>query len=267
MNYKLIAMDFDGTLLNDKKEIGERTKETLIKYKKKGYKIVGVTARALLSAKAAIPFEIFDYLVLNNGVNLYDVSEEKENYVGKISKQSASKIVEIVENFGCQINYIDFISSTTYYSYKKKKNSNISFIKDIDTIEEVKEDIARMNLFFFDWNPIDEVCRCINAEQEDVDCFIMQDSGSQEKWLVVNPKGVDKKITLENLGKKLHIKLEEMIFFGDGLNDLPIMENIGCSVAMGNALDEIKEKADYVTSTNNEDGIAVFLEKHLKKDN
>lgn len=265
MNYKLIAMDFDETLLNDKKEIGERTKEILIKCRKKGYKIVGVTARALLSAKAMIPFEIFDYLVLNNGVNLYDVSKKKESYVGKISKQSASKMVEIVENLDCKINYIDFISSTTYYSYQKKKNSNVSFIKNINTIDEINEDIARMNLFFTDWNLIDEVCKYINKEQENVNCFVMQDSGGQEKWLVVNPKGVDKKITLENLGKKLHIKLEEMIFFGDGLNDLPIMGKVGCSVAMGNALDEIKEKADYVTLTNNEDGIAMFLEKYLKK--
>lgn len=267
MNYKLIAMDFDGTLLNDQKEIGERTKEALKRYREEGYKIVGVTARALLSAKTVVPFDLFDYLILNNGVNLYDVLKEEGSYVGKISKKSASKIVEIVENFDCQINNIDFISSTIYYSYKKKKNSSLSFIKDVDTVEEIEEDIARMNLFFSDWSHIDEICEHINKEQNDINCFIMQDSGSQEKWLVVNPKGVDKKITLENLGRKLHIKLEEMIFFGDGLNDLPIMENVGCSVAMGNALDEIKEKADYVTLTNNEDGIAIFLENNLKNHN
>lgn len=107
------------------------------------------------------------------------------------------------------------------------------------------------------------MCQQINKECDDVNCFIMQDSGSPQKWLVINPVGVDKKITLENLGKKLHIKLGEMMFFGDGLNDLPIMESVGCSIAMGNALEVVKEKADYVTLSNNEDGIAAFLEEHL----
>lgn len=86
----------------------------------------------------------------------------------------------------------------------------------------------------------------------------------KEKWLVVNPKGLDKRVTLEQLGKKLNIKLEEMIFFADGLNDLPVMEAVGCSVAMGNALDIIKEKANETTLSNNEDGIAISLEKKIK---
>lgn len=150
MNYKLIAMDFDGTLLDDKKEIGWKTKEALIKYRNEGYKIVGVTARALFSAKETIPFEFFDYLILNNGVNLYKVLQEEESYIGLISKNSASNIIELVESFSGQIDHIDVTSGTTYYSYQKKKNSNLFFIKDIDTLEEIKEDIARMNVFLSD---------------------------------------------------------------------------------------------------------------------
>lgn len=80
-------------------------------------------------------------------------------------------------------------------------------------------------------------------------------------WLVINPKGINKRTVLEELGKKLEIEMEEMIFFGDGLNDLPLMDSPVYSVAMGNALDVVKEHANEVTLSNNEDGISRVLLK------
>lgn len=261
MKYKLIAMDLDGTLLNDKKEISLRTKETLLKCKEKGYLIVGVTARTLCSTENVAPLNLFDYLILNNGAYIYDVLNKIGNYVGKVDRKCAIEITKYVEKFSEQI---DFVSGTIYYIYKKKKNSNLSFIKDIDSIEEMQEDIARMNIFLLNQDDVNSINEQINCQYEDVNCFITQDSTKKEKWLVVNPKGLDKRVTLEQLGKKLNIKLEEMIFFADGLNDLPVMESVGCSVAMGNALDIIKEKANEITLSNNEDGIAISLEKKIK---
>lgn len=93
----------------------------------------------------------------------------------------------------------------------------------------------------------------------------MQDSNSSLKRLSINPKGVNKASALENLGKDLNIKLEEMIFFGDGLNDLEVMEKVGCSVAMENALEEVKNKAKFITKSNNDNGVAIYLEKILNE--
>lgn len=95
--------------------------------------------------------------------------------------------------------------------------------------------------------------------------FYNADSGSTDKWLVLNPKGVNKANTLKELGKIEDISLDEMIFFGDGLNDLDVMKEVGLSVAMYNALDEIKESAKEITQTNNEDGIVKFLDKKLNR--
>lgn len=264
MKYKLIAMDFDDTLLNSKKEIGEKTKECLKKYKEKGYKIVGVTARALLSAKKGVPFDLFDYLILNNGCNMYDVGKNKEIVIGKLDTNCVSKITKLVDKFMNQVDYVDYISGTTYYSYKKKK-STVSFIKNIHSLEEIKEEVLRMNIFLKDWSHIVELQELINQYHKDVNCFIMQDSGAEKQWLVVNPKGIDKKLVLESLGKQWKIGLSEMIFFGDGLNDLVMMESVGCSVAMGNSLEVVKKKANYVTLSNDEDGIAVFLDNYLQE--
>ncbi len=62
-----------------------------------------------------------------------------------------------------------------------------------------------------------------------------------------------------------NISLDEMIFFGDGLNDLEVISEVGLGVAMGNALDEIKDKSKEVTDSNNNDGIVKFLDKKLNR--
>ena len=66
----------------------------------------------------------------------------------------------------------------------------------------------------------------------------MQSSDDNKKWLVVNPIDIDKKVTLSHLGDELGISLDEMIFFGDGLNDLEVLEGVGLGVGMGNALQD-----------------------------
>ena len=122
-----------------------------------------------------------------------------------------------------------------------------------------------MNAFLKDTGKVKDYYELIRTKYDNVNCFIMQDSDSINKWLVINPKGVNKANTLKELGKMENISLDEMIFFGDGLNDLEVMDEIGLGVAMGNALEEIKEKAREVTETNNEDGIVKFLDRKINR--
>jgi len=260
-NFKLIAMDFDDTLLSSEKQVTMKTKDMLLKCKENNYKIVGVTARTLKSAEDVVPLEIFDYLILNNGAYLYDVEKKLGTYISELGQNDVMSIIDLVDDESSQI---DLISGTVYYFYKNKKNSSLPFLKDIDALDEVHEPIARMNIFLNDENKVGYCKNLINEKCGNVNCFIMKSSNSS-KWLVVNPKGIDKGVTLENLGKDINIRLDEMIFFGDGLNDLEVMETVGYSVAMGNALDEIKARADEITLSNDEDGIGVCLEKILKK--
>ena len=262
MNYKLIAMDFDGTLLRDDKTISENTKNILKLYKDLGYLIVGVTARTLKSAKDVIPLDIFNYLIINNGVSIYNVDSNEMIYQGNIDKDTAKAITEEIESF-CE--QIDYVTDNMYYIYINKKNSNLDFIRDISSIEEIDEPVARMNAFLKDIDKVKDYYELISTKYDNVNCFIMQDSDSINKWLVINPKGVNKANTLNELGKIENISLDEMIFFGDGLNDLEVIAEVGLGVAMGNALEEIKEKAREVTETNNEDGIVKFLDRKINR--
>ena len=262
MNYKLIAMDFDGTLLRDDKTISENTKNILKLYKDLGYLIVGVTARTLKSAKDVIPLDIFNYLIINNGVSIYNVDSNEMIYQGNIDKDTAKTITEEIESL-CE--QIDYVTDNMYYIYINKKNSNLDFIRDISSIEEIGEPVARMNAFLKDIDKVKDYYELISTKYNNVNCFIMQDSDSINKWLVINPKGVNKANTLKELGKMENISLDEMIFFGDGLNDLEVMAEVGLGVAMGNALEEIKDKSKEVTESNNEDGIVKFLDRKLNR--
>lgn len=256
--YKLIAMDFDGTLLTSDKKITSYTKETLLKYKEKGYVIVGVTARTLESVKSVSDINMFNYLILNNGSYTYDVKNSQGIYEGIISKEDYYNITEELKELSARI---DFCSASSYYYYKDNTVDKRSFIKNIDNLEEIDEVIVRMNINLSNNEQINYVCDLVNSKYENLDCFIMQDSDNTSKWLVINPKGINKGVTLEKLGQKLKINLNEMIFFGDGPNDIEVIEIVGCGVAMGNALNQIKQKAKSITLSNNEDGIAVFLDR------
>ena len=112
MRYKLIATDFDGTLLTDDKRVTDITVQKLLYYKSQGYKIVGVTARALGSTKYTIPIDIFDYLILNNGAYIYDVENSNSRYIGILDQTILSDIIALLED---EQNHIDIVSDETFY--------------------------------------------------------------------------------------------------------------------------------------------------------
>ena len=85
------------------------------------------------------------------------------------------------------------------------------------------------------------------------------DDKSNNRWIAVNPKNLNKFVTLKMLCSRLNIDLNESIFFGDGPNDIEAIEGVGLGVAMGNAFDEVKSYAKDVAPTNDEDGIAKYL--------
>lgn len=260
--YKLIAMDFDGTLLTTDKKITDHTKQVLLKLKQLNYIIVGVTARTLDSVKSVVDINIFDYLILNNGGYIYDIKNNIGEYQGIISKQDYTNITEQLKDL---IKRIDYCSKNFYYYYKDTFGDERPFIKKINSLSEINEKILRMNIHISNNNKVIYCLNLINNNYKNLKCFIMQDSDDIDTWLAVNPKNIDKGITLKKLGDKLKIDTNEMIFFGDSSNDLEAIKLVGCGVAMSNAIDIVKSNAKYITLSNNQDGIGVFLENNLLK--
>ena len=260
MEYKIISTDFDGTLLTSDKKVTKRNKSALLNYKSNKYIIIGISARNLSSVKNTCDLKMFNYLVLNNGSYVYNVEKSNGKYVDVIDNEDAKKITNYFDNLA---RAIDFCGVNKYYRYKEAVTKTKSDTAQVKSIEEVDEPICRINIFANNNDEIATYKKYIDENFNMVDAIIMQDTDSisNEKWITLNPKGLNKFSSLKKLCQQLNINSNEVIFFGDGLNDLEIIQGVGLGVAMKNAVPEVKEKAKAVTLSNDEDGVADFLEK------
>ena len=261
MNYKIISMDFDGTLLTSDKKVTKNTKDILLKYKNLGYIIVGITARNFMSVKHVCDINMFNYIILNNGANIYDV--KNENFIS-FSNINHSTIEEILKYFNNIADAFNFCTLNKYYLYKGIAQSE--FVTKINDYKEINEDIVRINIFL-DENKydIDSYVNYIKENYKELDAFVMKDTDGDKNssWIAINVKDINKYTGLCSLCSKLNINTDEVIFFGDSSNDLKIINKVGMGVAMGNALKEVKTMAKNVTLTNDEEGIVYFLENNI----
>ena len=250
---KLIGTDFDGTLLNDDKEVPKENIEYFKKAKRKGIKIVGITGRTLESVKQAIgDISIFDYLILNNGSNIYDVKNNKIIYENSIPLKIVKEITNFINDKTHQFSYCTFSS---YFIYKNFHDQKLSFIKEIKNPEEIDLPISKINIYLEDQSTIYDDYKKMCNYFPSTRVIIMQDSDSEKKWLVVTPDDLNKKESLKRLSKEIDVSLEDMVFFGDGLNDLSMFEVFTHSYATANAVYEIKAMSEEVIGSNDEDGV------------
>lgn len=263
MKYKLISMDFDGTLLTSDKQITKRTKNVLFKCKNNGYIIVGVTARNLSSINSVCDINMFNYLIINNGAYIYDVKNKNGITRSSIDRETANKITNKFKDIAQEI---DYCTLDKYYIYKGMPEKDIDYRVSINSIEEIKETISRMNVFLKSDKEIQEGKEFVRENFSNLNAFEMLDTDNNRanKWISINSNVTDKFKALETLCSKLNIDISETVFFGDSTNDLPVISKVGIGVAMGNALEEVKKKAKEITLSNDKDGIAVFLEKIIE---
>ena len=263
MEYKIISMDFDGTLLTNNKKITERTKNTLLKLKNDNYIIVGVTARNFSSVKKVCDIKMFNYIIMNNGSYLYDVQKEEGKYIKCIDKETAQTITNHFKDIATGI---DYISLEKYYMYRNVGEiDKRDFVVKINNFEEVNDFVSRINIMASDNEEVDEYKKYIEKNYDKVNCIIMQDTddGINKKWIALNPKGLNKFTTMQKLCDKLKVDIDDVIFFGDSSNDIEMIENVGLGVAMKNALPQVKNIAKEITLSNEEEGVVAFLEKMI----
>ena len=257
---KIISMDFDGTLLTSNKKISDKTRKCLISLKEKSYIIVGITARNLLSVRGVLDTNLFDYIILNNGSDIYYVKEDKIENVSCIERKTVEKIYNLFNNDSREI---DFCTPYQYLIKTKTKTDKRSVVKYIDGIDNVDSSISRMNIFFEDAKELEDSRKLLEKDFNDIEVVKMIDTDKKDTriWLAINPKNVNKLNSLKRICSNLDLSIENAIFFGDGENDLVLIENVGIGVAMENAIAIVKEKATFTTSSNDDDGIRKYLEK------
>lgn len=265
--YKLIALDLDGTLNNDKREITPYTKEILIKAQTQGAIVVLASGRPLagLSREAEILNlkQHHGLLLSYNGGKVVDITTDKVLYEKSIPNGIAKKLLRFLENYDVTPIVDDgkYVYTNTPNGFKMQyetSNNNL-IIKEVENIAD-SVDFSPVKILI---SSPEEILKAVSDEiidsfKEDIS-FIF----SAPFYLEATAKGISKAESLKSICESLNIFPEEVIAFGDAENDISMLEFAGKGVAMGNSCQALKDVADEITLSNNEDGIAHILSRYF----
>lgn len=260
----MIVVDLDGTILNSNKKVSDATKKYFKMLKNQGYIIVVVTGRIYSSAlKTTDGAEFINFIISDNGSCIYDTKDATPIYQNEINKDVALKILN---NYNEKYRYIDVCDKNIIYKYSDEieDNSIIQTTKDKNYILNSCEKISHMAISMQTNEMVSDLYHILIAEFKDLDIVLMQDSFADRKWLEILPNGCSKYNGIRKLANYLKISNDSIICFGDGLNDVDMLQKCGYGVAMKNALDEVKNVVKNITKfDHNNDGVIRYLMEKL----
>lgn len=241
---KLIALDMDGTLLNEENVVTENTKRIIKQAEQQGIYVVISTGRPLAtSISYAKELELSSYIITTNGAEIYTVEEEliEQHTI------NATKMEQLWHIGNDKKLNMWLLASDAVFVQARRPN-----------------DFAAHDWLKIGYDHLDEVDKLHVMEQlkqvQDLEI-----TNSTPENIEVNEKGINKASGLRTLCSRLEIEMNEVMAVGDSLNDFKMIKEAGIGIAMGNAQDDILNIADYVTSTNREDGVAKAIETYALK--
>jgi len=265
---KLAALDLDGTLLNDNKTLCDGAADTLAEAAAHGMHIVPVTGRPLDGIPACIrelPF--IDYYICSNGAQIIDAKTGAALYSFAIDNARSKEVVQVLRDLGCTFepfaNGVGYTEQAVYDDYMTRFGGTpleeyiTSSRRIIDNVDAVFADGRTEADEFF--------VQCADEALRDALVAAVETLGGLQycllgdRFMEITRQGTDKGETLRVLCRHLNVDIRRTVAFGDGDNDLTLLEAAGIGVAMGNAFPGVKEKAALVAKTNNENGVCDIL--------
>lgn len=267
MKYKLIALDLDGTLKNSDNKITEKTKKALIQAQELGIKVVLASGRptpGLRHEAKELELEKYGgYILSFNGARVSNYATNETIFEQTLTIDEAKKAYHRAKEYhlACMTYEDDVIVTEDIDDEYVCVEANINDIqkKKVSFIENLKDPIHKVLL-----TGKPEYVASIVDEFKEPFGDSLSIYRSAPFFIEIMAQGIDKAASIDRLVKKLCIKREEVMAFGDGYNDLSMIEYAGLGVAMANAVDGVKEKANVITLSNNEDGIAYTLSKEIE---
>lgn len=269
MSVKIIATDLDGTLMApDHITITERTKNALLKAHNKGIKIAIATGRTLgfiTPVINQIPF--IDYVIYSNGASVYDLHSEKIICQNHIPPEITGQILKKLD--GMNVYYNTYVDSTVYIQDNKQqfyegrelpKEFLKVFMASSKVCENLCEKLDGKGAEIIAVYSADEDLR--NSLCEYFESLGLLVTASLKDEIEATVPSANKGTALFSLCELLKIEKEEAMAFGDAMNDMQMIEFAAFSFAMGNACEELKKSAAYITLSNAEDGLAAAVEKY-----
>jgi len=270
LNIKLIALDMDGTLLNSKKEITPRTVAALEAAHQQGAEIVICTGRVVQGIRRYLPeLPFVRYVITSNGASIYDLQEQKNIYENLIPVEKALKVLNsyktsggLLEVYADNISYMnmtDYADLPGRYginhrinAYLREKNEPVESL--VELIRSHYNGVEKFNLSHFPAISYSRIWNKLNLIGG------LQLTYSDTINIEVGVQGCDKGVALTALAERIGCSMDEVMCFGDSHNDRGMLLAAGHPVVMGNADKTVKTLSDTVIGTNDEEGIAIYLE-------
>lgn len=267
---KLVAIDLDGTLLTDDKKISPHNLEVLKKAKAQGVKVVLCTGRPLA---AITPFieqlglnEPGDYSITFNGGLV------QKNDTGEILSKSALTLADVQRISQLMVELalpVDVLSeelvlqlptAPDYPSIYPQLNGLLTF-QSAKLADLTEDGLYNKVVMAYDQDYLDQqIAKIPDRFKKDYEVI-----KTRSNLLEFMPKGVTKAFGLAHLAAHLGLTSDEIMALGDEENDLSMIEYAGMGVAMANAVEKVRQAANYITASNEEDGVAKAVEKFVLK--
>ncbi len=256
---KAVVFDLDGTVLNSDKKISKRNLNAIESLHDVNIDTIFATARP----PRVTNFEGFEelshhsYMVFYNGA-YYRCTKNLDDCHFGIDRKTAKKAIEYIEELDHDA-VVTFEIKDKLYGYKDidygvldfmKKKSYHPEIVDVDYLKN--QELTKILIADFDYSQ--EIAQKFRGKLN----VIVTDGG---RLVQVMSKKVGKEIAVGTIAKNLKISMKDIMCFGDDYNDYELFKAVGHSVAMGNAVEDLKKVASEVTLTNDEDGVAHVLER------
>ena len=269
MDFKLIALDIDGTLLNSNKELTPHTRYALIEAQRQGKRIIIASGRHPVGvvplANDLMLGRYGGFIMAFGGGKIIDCTTGKTVVSKLFPKEYLPDIVGVLKDSNITVMVHDerkiFANNRVNdYTYVERDILKMDMIAVDDFISAVNFDINKI-LLAGEPDELDKYQEILSKRYDG----LLDVYKSAPYFLEIMPFGVSKGSMLPLLLEKLGVNKDELIAFGDNYNDMTMIGYAGFGVAMSNGEEEVKKIANYVCESNDDDGIAKTLEKFVVK--
>lgn len=269
---KMVALDLDGTTLNRKKEISPRTAAAFDLAMAQGVHIVVSTGRTFHS----LPEQIFgirglEYVITSNGAHITRLADRTKIYENNLAPEAVLAVIDRIRDRGMSIE--TFVSGKAYIDQE-----------EFDDVAAHGSDYRDAEYILTTRNPVPRICDFMAAHRSQIENISLnfRNLSEKDRWLAelsklpgitvtssfahnleIGGDNTSKATALRHLMALLDVERSELMACGDSLNDQRMLQLAALGVAVANAAPEIKETADYVTDSNDDDGVAKAIERFV----